>query len=174
MWEGGASQAGCLRHPCLDCKDHTGEENALWGIGPRVWTLKTIGTKGARGSPTSPSLNYTEEPWVLTTVVCVWGGGDGEQSVNFFWTLGQLSLRLLKPWSALLLIPGLFPTIMGLSGWVKYYYFTHPLRCNGLRAIFLFFSWVSNHARVSLTPSGEWYTEQCPGLCFHKYGTNSF
>ena len=36
------------------------------------------------------------------------------------------------------------------------------------------FSFLSNHARVSLTPSGEGYTEQGPGLCFHEYGTYSF
>ena len=35
------------------------------------------------------------------------------------------------------------------------------------------FSRVSNHARVSLTPSGEGYTEQGSGLCFHEYGTHS-
>ena len=36
------------------------------------------------------------------------------------------------------------------------------------------FSQVPDHARVFLTPSGEGYTEQGPGPCFHKYGTRSF
>ena len=35
----------------------------------------------------------------------------------------------------------------------------------------LFFSRVSNCARVSLTLSGEGYTEKSPGFCFHEYGT---
>ena len=36
------------------------------------------------------------------------------------------------------------------------------------------FSGVSNRARVSLSPSGKGYTEQCPGLYFHEYGTHFF
>ena len=36
------------------------------------------------------------------------------------------------------------------------------------------FSQVSDHAKASLTPSGEGYTEQSPGLCFHEYETCSF
>ena len=49
---------GCLKLD-LSCpwlhvqsaEDHTGEETALWGVGPRGWTLKAIGTEGAWGSP---------------------------------------------------------------------------------------------------------------------------
>ena len=37
--------------PCLVCKDHTGRETALTGIGFRGRTLKTIRTEGAQGSP---------------------------------------------------------------------------------------------------------------------------
>ena len=50
-------------------KDHTGEEIALQGVGPRGQTLKTIGTEGAPGSPQQPPILITlEEPWVLITV----------------------------------------------------------------------------------------------------------
>ena len=35
----------------LSAKDHTGRETALRGVGLRGQTLKTIRTKGARGSP---------------------------------------------------------------------------------------------------------------------------
>ena len=43
-----------IRHPqqhVQSAKDHTGEETALRGVGPRDWTLKIIGTVGAWGSP---------------------------------------------------------------------------------------------------------------------------
>ena len=62
-------------------------------------------------------------------------------------------------------------TVMGLSGWAKHYYVSHPLSGNFLCAVS---SRVSNHASVSLTPSGEGYIEQGPGLCFHEYGISSF
>ena len=55
---------------------------------------------------------------------------------------------------------------MGLSGRVKCYYFSHPLSCS-LDSVL--FSRVSDHARISLTPSGEGYIEQGPSLRFHKY-----
>ena len=35
----------------LSAKDHTREETALLGVGPRGQTLKTIGIEGARESP---------------------------------------------------------------------------------------------------------------------------
>ena len=41
----------------------------------------------------------------------------------------------------------------------------------GLCAIF---TWVSDHARVSLTPFGERYTEQVTCLSFHEYGVFPF
>ena len=84
---------GCLSLPQLhvrSAKDHTGEETALQGVGPRGWTLKTIRTEGSQGVPTqAPVLITPEEPQVLITV-------EGP-SVNFFWTLGQLFLCSLKP-----------------------------------------------------------------------------
>ena len=45
--------------PCLVCKDHTGEETALWGVAPWGWTLKIIVTEGALGPHTSSLPNYT-------------------------------------------------------------------------------------------------------------------
>ena len=59
LWKGGASQAGlpsgilavCPRLQVRSAKDHTGEETALQGVGPRGRTLKTIWTEGAGGSP---------------------------------------------------------------------------------------------------------------------------
>ena len=90
----------------------------------------------------APILITPEEPRVLITVV--------GQPVNF----------ILDPRAAFSLLteaPGPL-----LSEQAKCYYFSHPLSCNWDSE--LFFSQVSNHARVSLTPSGERYTEQSPGL----------
>ena len=45
---------GHLSRPWLQvwsAKDHTREQTALQGVGPRGRTLKTIWTEGARGSP---------------------------------------------------------------------------------------------------------------------------
>ena len=100
----------------------------------------------------APTLITPEERWALITV--------GGQLVDF----------ILDPGAAFSLLteaPGLL-----LSERAKRYYFSHPLNCNWDSE--LFFSRVSNRARVSLTPSGEGYTEQSPGLCFHEYGTRSF
>ena len=53
----GISSRIALRHlsrPWIhvqSAKDHTGEETALQGVGPIGWTLKTIRTEGAQGSP---------------------------------------------------------------------------------------------------------------------------
>ena len=69
----------------------------------------------------------------------------------------------LSPW---------FASIMGLSGWAKHYYFSRPLSCN--QDSVLFFTWVSDCARFSLTPFGEGYTEQGPCLCFQEYGALPF
>ena len=107
-----------------------------------------------------PILITLEEPGVLIAV--------RGQSVDF----------LLDTWanfSVLAKAPGpLFSqstTVMALSGRAKHYYFSHPLSHNGDSMLF---SGVSNHAKVSLTPSGEGYTVQGSGFCFHEYGTYSF
>ena len=53
----GISSRIALRHlsrPWIhvqSAKDHTGEETALQGVGPGSWTLKTVRTEGALGSP---------------------------------------------------------------------------------------------------------------------------
>ena len=62
-------------------------------------------------------------------------------------------------------------TIIRLSALAKRYYVSHPLSYNWDSVLF---SRVSNRARVSLTASGEGYSEQGPGLCFHEYGTCPF
>ena len=49
----------CPQLLCPVCKDHIGEKTALWGVGPRAWTLKTIGTEGAQGPHTNFHPNYT-------------------------------------------------------------------------------------------------------------------
>ena len=102
----------------------------------------------------APILITPEEPRVLVTV------GGVNQSI-FFWTLGQLSLCSLEPrvcfppdpqphngavWmSQILLFQSSFKLQLGLC---------------------VVFSCVSDHAGVSLTPSGEGYTEQGPRPLF--------
>ena len=57
LWKEGTSREIALRplsRPwlhVLSAKDHTGEEAALVSVGPRVQTLKRIGTEGAQESP---------------------------------------------------------------------------------------------------------------------------
>ena len=81
-----------LSHPQLQvqsAKDHTGEETALWGVGPRDKTQDNLDWR-CLGVPRQASILITpEEPQVLITV-------EG-QSVELLWTLGQLSLSSLKP-----------------------------------------------------------------------------
>ena len=108
----------------------------------------------------APILITPEEPQILITMA--------GRSVDF----------LLDPeatFSVLTEAPGPLSsgstTIIGLSGPAKCYYASHPLSYNWDSVLF---SWVSNRARVSLTASGEGYTEQGPGLWFHKYGTCCF
>ena len=108
----------------------------------------------------APILITPEEPQVLIIVA--------GQSVDF----------LLDPeatFSVLTEAPGPLSsqstTVIGLLRWAKCYYFSHTLSCNWDSAVC---SGVSDHARVSLTPFGEEYPEQGPGLCFHEYGTYSF
>ena len=108
----------------------------------------------------APVLIMPEELWVLITVggtICQFAFGHWGNLLWAYWGPGPLS-----PQAA---------SIMGLSGWAKHYYFSHPLSCNWDSAIF---TGVSDCPRVSLTPFGEWYTEQGPCLCFHEYGTLPF
>ena len=153
----------CPWHHVQSAKDHTGEETALWGIGPRGCTLRTLRTEGAWGSPQTPILIMPEEPQVLITV-------GANQSI-FFWTLGQLSLCTLKPLVCFLPIHYHNGTV-----WMSLTLLFQPsIKLQlGLCAFFFFFFLVSNHARVSLTPSGEGCTKQGPVLSFHEYGTCSF
>ena len=110
------------------------------------------------GVPTqAPILIIPEEPRVLITV--------GGQWVNFL-------LDTEPTFSVFTEAPGPLSSqsnnVMGLSGWDKCYYFSHPLSCTWDSVLFSYSFWVSDRAGVSLTPSGEEYTEQDPGLCFHE------
>ena len=112
------------------------------------------------GVPTqTPILITPEELWVLITV-------EG-QSVNFLLDTGATFSVLTED-------PGSLSSgstiVMGLSGRAKCYCFSHPLSFNWDSVIFSH----KFHARFSLTLSGNGYTEQGPGLCFHKYGTCPF
>ena len=155
LWEEGHLK-GHLRHPSCpqlhvwSAEENTGEETALWDVGPRGRTLRTIRTEGA----TPP-----EKPWVLTTL--------GGNQLVFFWTLGQLSLCLLKPLTHF--PPDRYHNEAVWMSQMLLYQSSFKLQLE----LWTVFSRVSNHARVSLTPSGEGYTEQGSGLCFHEYGTHS-
>ena len=82
------------------------------------------------GVPTrAPVLITPEEPRVLVTV--------GGQSVDLFWTLGQISLCSLKP----ALLSSWSTTATGLSGRAQRYYFSHPLSCDWDSAVFLTSLW---------------------------------
>ena len=91
-------------------RDHTRS------VGFRGRTLKTIRTEDAQGSPV---LIIPEELWVLITV-----GGGGNLSICF-WTLGQLTLGLLRPRPTF--SPGCFHNG---TVWMSQTLFSHPLSCN--------------------------------------------
>ena len=121
-------------------KDYTGEETALWGVGPRGGISRQLGLKVPRGPHTSP-YSKAEELHVLITVE----GLSGPRQFSFgHWGNFLLTKApgLLSSWST---------AIMRLSGQPKCYYFSHPLIWNWDSVLF---SRVSNLARVSLTPSG--------------------
>ena len=94
------------------------------------------------GFPTqAPILITPEEPWVLITV------GEVNQSISFgHW--GNILCAHWSPWPAFLLIHYCNGTIW----WAKHYV-SHPLSGNWDSCAV--YSRVSNHARVSLTPSGD-------------------
>ena len=74
----------CPQLHAQSLKDHNGEETALRGVDPRV-RLSRQSDRRCPGVPTqAPILITPEETQVLITV-------EG-QSVDFFWTPGQLSL----------------------------------------------------------------------------------
>ena len=147
--------------PCLVCKGPRWRRNCPLRHRPQESDFQDNQDWSCPGSPHNPPiLTALEEPWVLITV-------EG-QSVNFLLDTGA-------NFSVLTEAPGLLSfqstTVMGLSGQAKCYYFSHPLSCN-LDSVL--FSRVPIHAGVSLTLSGEGYTEQGPGLRFHKCGACSF
>ena len=103
----------------------------------------------------TPVLITPEEPQVLITV--------GHQPVDFLLDTGATYSVLIEAPDPL---SSQSTSIVGLSGWAKRYY-SGCLSCNWDSV--LFFTWVSDRARVSLTPFGKGYTEQGPCLCFHEY-----
>ena len=154
----------CLNLPRLpdwSVKDHNRGENAPRGVGPRGQDLRTIRTKCARSPHTGSCPNNTWGTQVLVTV--------GGQSIDFLLGTGANFSVLTEAPSPL---SSQSTTGMGPSGWAKRCYFSHPLSCNWDSV--LFFSHVSDHPRVSFTPSWEGYIEQGPDLCFHDYGACSF
>ena len=84
-------------------------------------------------------------------------------TVDFFRTLGHISPCSLKP---LVSFPPAHYHTMAVWMSQRLLYQSSCKLQLGLCAVF------SNPAGVSLTPSGEGYTEQGPGLYFHKYGTH--
>ena len=157
----GISSAIALRHlsrPWLhvwSAKDHAGGEAALWGIGPRGQTLRTIGTEGAQGPHATPHPN---NPWgTLGINNC---GGPTSQ-----FSLGHWGKFLCPHWSPR---PASLP-IRYCNGTIwtsQMLLFQSSFKLQlGLCTVF---SWASIRAGVSLTLSGEGCTEQGPGLCFHK------
>ena len=120
--------------------DHTGEETALQGVGPRGGISRQSGLKVPRGPHTSP---YSNNTWGTPGIN---NCGGHIRALYSFGHWGNFLLTkapgLLSSWST---------TIMGLSGWLKCYYFSHPLTWNWDSVLF---SRVFNLARVSLTPSG--------------------
>ena len=139
-------------------KDHAGEEAALSGVSPRGQTLKTIRTKNAWGSAQKLCPNHT---WGTPGI-----DNSGGQSVD-------LLLDTRETYSMLTEAPGqLSPgstSTMELPGWNKHCYFSCPLSCNWDSTVF---TWVSDFARVSLTPFGRDILNKVH-VCFHEYGTLS-
>ena len=149
------------RLPVRSVKDHNRGENAPRGVGPRGQALRTIRTKCAQSPHTSSCPNNTWGTQVLVTV--------GGQSIDFLLDT-EATFSVLT--EALSPLSSQSTTGMGPSGWAKRCYFNHPLSCSW--DFVLFFSQVSDHPKVSFTPSWEGYIEQGPDLSFHEYGACSF
>ena len=149
-----------LLGPCPVCKGPHGRRDCPQRHRPQRSDSQDNQDWSCPGVPTqAPILITSEETWVLITAV--------GQSVDFLSDTGATYSVLteapgpLSSWST---------TVIWLSGWAKRYYFSCPLSCNWDSV--LFFTWVFDHARVSLTPLGEGYTEQGPCLCFHDMETS--
>ena len=165
----GISSGIALRHlsrPRLhvqSAKDHTREETAFQGVGPRWWILKAIRTdwRCPGGPHTSSHPNYT---WGTLGI----SNCGGPISRFSFGRWGSFLCAHWSPWSTFLLIQYHKATVW--MSQMLLFQSSFKLQC-GLYAVF---SWVSDCTRASLTLSGERYIEQGPGLYFHKYGTHSF
>ena len=114
------------------------------------------------GIPTqAPVLITPEEPQVLIIV-----GGPIHRFPFRYW--GELFCAYWRPWPTLFPIRFRNGTVWTSQKVVFQLLFILQL---GLCAIF---AQVSDHARISLTPFGEGYTDQGPCLCFHEYGALPF
>ena len=120
-----------------------------------------LGQKVPRGPHSNSHSNYT---WGAPGINNCKG-----QSVDFLLDTGGNFIRAhWSPWSAFL--PIHYNT--GSVWMSQMLLIQSPFKLQlSLCAVF---SWVSNRANISLTPSGEGYIEQGPGLFFHEYGAQSF
>ena len=151
----GISSGIALRHPWLQRRDCPLRCRPQGSDSQDNWDWKCLGILTQAPVPITP-----EEPQVLITV--------GGQSVDFFGHWGNFLCAHWSPWSAFLPIHyhngtvWMSQTVLFQSSFkLKLGLCTVPSR-------------VFDPARVSLTPSGEGYTEQGPCLCFHEYGACSF
>ena len=134
-------------------KDHTGEETTLSGV--------AIRSQVPGGPHTSPNPNNT------------WGTPGINNCAG---PISQFLLDTRANFSVLTEAPGPLSsrstTIMGLSGWAKYYYFSHPLSCNWDSVLFS-----HNCLFVLESPSpllGRDILNKVQASVFHEYGTRSF
>ena len=135
---------------------------------PEVWT-PGVGLSGQSG------LKVPRGPYTSSHLNNTWGSlginNCGGQGVNFL-------LDTEPSFSVFTEAPGPLSSqstnSMGLLGWDKCYYFSHPLSCIWNSVLFSHSFWVCNPAGISFTLFGEGYTKQGPGLCIHEYGANSF
>ena len=99
-----------------------------------------------RGPHTSTHPNYTwGNPGInILIIVWVWGGGGWQSVVVLFFLDPGATFSALTENPDLL--SSLSATIMGQSGWNKWYYLSHSLSCNWDSV--LFFSWDSDTASL--------------------------
>ena len=128
---------------------------------PGVGLSRQPGLKVPGGPHTRSHSNYTCGTLGINNC-----GGPMDRFSFAHW--GNFLCAHWSPWSAFLLIQYCNGTVWMSQTLLCQWSFKWQL---GLCAVF---SRVSNHTRVSLTPSREGYTKQGPGLCFHEYGTISF
>ena len=127
---------------------------------PGVRLSRQWGLKVPRGPHKSSHPNYT---WATL------GNNCGGQTSRFpFRHWGKLLCAYWSPWPTFSLSHFCNRTV-----WMSHT-LLFQLSSKLQLEICAVFTWVSDHARVSLTPFWEGYTEQGPCLWFHEYGALSF